>query len=324
MANSVDRPFAALLQTSTHTETRFWYGWPVKRTFQVALFGASDPANQRVLASLQRARGGELVAIPDGAMGTVAHFFDYEIAADKLRARFRIRAVTGDDFQGQAFLGLMRADAVVFVPSGKQDIAAWREAQNHFATYGAALVLVAAERAVRGVKGVAVPTNGATLADAIEREVIAAFRAGQLKGRSTTTPSSAYVTRAKALADAAAIAIAIGPRAMKRFHESTYAMALHPELGFATTSSLASLETGFFTYWNEAHGVGVQKFWREVARRGLSFRQRNVIDEVLARGRISNRGDYDTVTDLLSDEQLTVAQRKRLDAMLGAYESRSR
>lgn len=45
---------------------------------------------------------------------------------------------------------------------------------------------------------------------------------------------------------------------------------------------------------------------------------------MLARGRISNRGDYDTVTDLLSDEQLTVAQRKRLDAMLGAYESRSR
>jgi len=40
----------------------------VKRTFLVAVFGASDAANERVLRSLQRARSGELVAVLDGVL----------------------------------------------------------------------------------------------------------------------------------------------------------------------------------------------------------------------------------------------------------------
>ena len=298
----------------------------MRRTFQVALFGASDAANKKVLTSLQRARAGELVAIPSSTMvgPTTTYFFDYDVAADKLRARFRIRAWSGKhDLRGQAFLGLIGTDAVVFVPSGDQDRAAWTEAKKHFATYGPKLVLVAAERAVRRREGVAVPTRGAPLADAIEREVVAAFRARRVTGRPTTTPSSAYVLRAKAFAAAAEIAIQIGPRKMKRFFESTRAMALYPELGFATIASLSSLETEFFSYWNETRGAHAQRFWREVARHGLPFRQRNVIDEVLAHGRITNRGDYDTVTDLIGDEgTITNARRKRLEAMLGRYESR--
>ena len=252
------------------------------------------------------------------------YFFDYDVAADKLRARFRIRAWSGkNDLRGRAFLGLIGADAVVFVPSGDQDLAAWTEAKKHFATYGQKLVLVAAERTVRGREGVAVPRRGAPLADAIEREVVAAFRARRITGRPTTTPSGAYVLRAKALAAAAEIAIKIGPRKMRRMFESERAMALHPELGFATIASLSSLETEFLNYWNETRGAHAQRFWREVARHGLPFRQRNVIDEVLAHGRITNRGDYDTVTDLIGDEgTITNARRKRLEAMLGGYESR--
>jgi hypothetical protein len=294
----------------------------VKRTFQVAVFGASDVANERVLRSLHRARSGELVAVPDGVLGTVVHFFDHELEVDRgLRARFRVRMVTGRDSAEHGFLGLYGADAVVFVPSGKRDTASWRAAEKHFATYGDALAIVASTRPVRGVKGVAAPPSGSLLAEAIEREVIGAFRADRIRGRPTTSPSKAYVTRANALSEAVQIAVEIGPRGARRFHEATRAMALHPELGFATTSSLASLETAFFTYWNEAHGAHVEKFWREIARRRLPFRQRHVIREVLARGRITNRGDYDTVKDLISDEQLTAEQRRRLDSMLGAYEA---
>ncbi len=285
------------------------------------MFGASDAANQQTLAALQRVRGGELVTIPD-ALGSAARFFDHETLADGVHARLRIRAVVGAALGSQAFLALTGADAVVFVPSGKADAGAWRAVQQHFTTYGEALVLVAAERAPRGITGIAV--GRAQLADAIVREVVAAFRAGRIKGRPTTTPSAAYGARAKALAKASEIALAVGPRDMRAFHASTRAMALHPELGFATTSSLASLETAFFTYWNEASGAKVVAFWREVAKRRLPFKRRDVVGEVLAAGRIRNRGDYETVTDLISDERLTTAQRKRLGALLGAYEAARR
>src|SRR5690606_18303245 len=112
-------------------------------------------ANRRVLVSLQRTRGGDIVVVPDGVMGTAAHFFDYEAASPRgLRARFRVRTVTGCDPAGQAFLGLIGAHAALFVPSGKRDAAAWKEAQKHFATYGDMLVVVASSRPVRGVDGV--------------------------------------------------------------------------------------------------------------------------------------------------------------------------
>lgn len=293
----------------------------MKRTFQVALFGASDAANTKMLVSLHRARGGELAVVPESTRGAAALFFDYDVTDAGVRAHFRIRAVVGHDLRGQAFLGLFGASAVVFVPSGKRDRAAWRAAQAHFATYGDALVLVPSRRPLRGMTRIdAAP--GVPLPAVIESQVLAAFRAGRIKGRPTTSPSAAYSARANALAEAVQLAIDIGPRDMRAFHESTRAMALHPELGFATISSLASLETAFFTYWNEGHGAKVDKFWREVARRKLPFKRRNVVGEVLARGRITNRGDYETVTDLLCDEHLTAAQRNRLDAMLGAYEAR--
>ena len=113
----------------------------MKRTSQVAVFGASDAANKKTLAALHRARGGERVTISDDAMGTTASFFDYDVTIDRLHARFRIRTVLGADIDSQAFLGLIGSDAVVFVSSGKHDAAAWRAAQQHIATYGDMLVL---------------------------------------------------------------------------------------------------------------------------------------------------------------------------------------
>lgn len=93
-------------------------------------------------------------------------------------------------------------------------------------------------------------------------------------------------------------------------------MALSPELGFATLSSLASLETVFFTYWNEGSGTKVDAFWREVARRHLPFHRRDVIAEALAHGRITNRGDYETAIDLLGEDRFSAAQQKKLAAMI--------
>lgn len=289
----------------------------MKRTFQVAVFGASDAANKKLLASLHRARGGELVDVPEST--TTARFFDYDVKT----TRFRVGTTYGGNLTSRAFLGLFGVSALVFVPSG-QDAAAWSAVRDHLATYGDMLVMIASATPQPKTTGILVPPTGAALADAIEAHVLDAFRAGRTKGRPTTTPSKAYTSRATALARAADLAIQHGPRNMRRFHQSLRAMALHPALGFATTSSLASLEGSLFTYWNEAYGAKVDTFWREVAKLRLPFTRRNVVAEVLARGRISNREDYETVTDLVSDDRLTSKQRQRLSAMLDAYESRGR
>lgn len=305
-----------------------WYAVAVKRTFQVAVFGASNVANRKVLALLHRARGGELVDIPELTVGTervVTRFFDFESAGERgLQARFRVSTVLSGPLLTRASYGLHGASGVVFVPVGAGSAAAWRVVSEHLATDSnrGVPVVIASKRPVRGVAGVLVPSTGAALASAIEAEVIGAFREGRVRGRSTTTPSKAYTSRANALAKAIEIALEVGRRDSRRFHESLRASALHPALGFATVASLAFLEQEFFTYWNESQGADVRAFWREVSRRRLPYVRRDVLSEVLTRGRVTSRADYDTVTDLIADERLTAKQRQRLDAMLGAYAAR--
>lgn len=264
----------------------------------MAVFGASDAANKKVMASLARARGCELAVVPviDGGR---ALSLSYERRDGTLHARFYVRAVAGYDLDTQAFYSVLGVDAVVLVGT---DAAARRAAKKIFSTYGDALVL-----------------SGKPTADEVERAVIDGFRAKRIKGRAFTTPSAAYVARVKALAAAVEIAVAVGPRSIRRFHEAIRGDVLYPRPQYATVASLAQTESEFFVYWNEGSGPHVEKFWREVARQKLPFRRRDVLAEVLAKGRITNRGDYDIVTDLLGDERLTDAQRARLDRMLGAY-----
>jgi hypothetical protein len=295
----------------------------VKRLFQVAVFGASDAANKKVMAAIARVRGCELAVVPEavpipGLGDGHSRSCEYEVADGTLHARFYVRGVIGYRLATRAFYGLLGVDVVVFVTSGAGDAAAWREAKKTFKTYGQPLVLVAG-KPVRGVNAPVLPASGAPLVDAIERAVIDGFRAKRIKGRHAPTPSPAYLARVRALVAAIDIAIAVSPRDMRRFHQATRASVLHPLPAFATVASLAQTQNDFFTYWNEAAGPHIETFWREVARKKLPFRRRDVVAEVLAKGRITNRGDYDTVTDLLGDKRISQAQRARLDRMLGAY-----
>lgn len=139
----------------------------------------------------------------------MTRFFDYEGEGDRgLQPRFRVRLVTDRKVAGRAFLNLIGADAVLFVPHGKGHAEVWGEVKNHFWTYGDRPVVVASLRSLRGVDGVSGAKDGAALAKVTEEEVVRAFRAGELKGRPTMPPSKAYVTRAKTLA--AAVEIAMG------------------------------------------------------------------------------------------------------------------
>jgi hypothetical protein len=144
-------------------------------------------------------------------------------------------------------------------------------------------------------------------------------------------PTAKYTARANALVEAMDIALALALHgAMPRAHRKAYAthvgllerMALSPAPRFATLASLAHLEADFFTYWNEATGKHVEKFWREVGKRGLPFERTNVVGDVLARARINTRLEYDVVLDALSTK-LPVGKQRTLTKLVGDFEKRA-
>lgn len=142
--------------------------------------------------------------------------------------------------------------------------------------------------------------------------------------------SAKYVARANALVAAMDIALALR-EAMPRADRKAYAthlallerMVLDPAPGFAKLASLAYLEADFFGYWNEASGRHVERFWREVAKRGLPFERTDVVGDVLARGRIKTRVEYELVVDAMTAELPATKQRK-LSKLIGDYEMRRR
>lgn len=104
--------------------------------------------------------------------------------------------------------------------------------------------------------------------------------------------------------------------------------ALEPEPAFANLKSLAFLEDAFFTFWNESTGAHVRRFWHSIAERGLPFERKDIVGDVLLRGRIRTRIEYDHVTDglvvLRQEGKISATEQRRLSAMLDEYEARSR
>src|SRR5688500_15679197 len=97
-------------------------------------------------------------------------------------------------------------------------------------------------------------------------------------------PSAKYLARARALADAIDLSIGIYAAlpaaeqdAMMTAALEHKKMALAPEPPFANLRSLAYLEDAFLTYWNEANGEHIERFWRLVAERRLPFQRKDVI-----------------------------------------------
>ena len=147
-------------------------------------------------------------------------------------------------------------------------------------------------------------------------------------------PSAKYLARARALAEA--IDLSIGLYAALPAHErgsmmkaslERNRMVLAPEPPFANLRSLAYLEDEFLTYWNEASGEHIERFWQLVAERDLPFRRKDVVREALSRGRINNDIEYQTITDSIVIQQqigkISRAEADRLSKMLGQFEKGS-
>ena len=118
-------------------------------------------------------------------------------------------------------------------------------------------------------------------------------------------PSAEYMARARTLAEAVDIAVKIAATRRDEFAADAIAFwrahvkekALAPEPPFANLESLADLEDALFTYWNEAEGEHVERFWQLVAKSGLPFQRTDVVREVLKRGHIRDDVERLHVTD---------------------------
>lgn len=147
-------------------------------------------------------------------------------------------------------------------------------------------------------------------------------------------PSAKYLARARALTEAMDLAVELYAAlpaherdSMVEFARERKKMVLTPEPPFANLRSLAHLENEFFTYWNEASGEHVERFWQLVAERGFPFQRKDVVRAVLTRGRINSDTEYQTITDSLVIQQqigtISRAEADRLSKMLGQFEKRS-
>ncbi|GIJ51371.1 hypothetical protein Val02_82570 [Virgisporangium aliadipatigenens] len=93
-----------------------------------------------------------------------------------------------------------------------------------------------------------------------------------------------------------------------------------------TVAGLRHLESAFFTYGNEAAGPHVDRFWELVTAESLPFERKNVLGDVLRRGRINDAGEYEVVVDLLvvaeQEGRITAEEAARLSNYIGRYERR--
>lgn len=152
--------------------------------------------------------------------------------------------------------------------------------------------------------------------------------------RKRKEPSLEYMARARALAEAVDIAVKIAATRRDEFAADAIGFwrvhvkekALAPEPPFANLESLGDLEDALFTYWNEAEGEHVDRFWQLVAEGGLPFQRRHVVREVLKRGHIRDDVERQHITDglviLRQTGKISRQEADRLNSMLMQFEQR--
>lgn len=147
--------------------------------------------------------------------------------------------------------------------------------------------------------------------------------------------SAKYLARAQAFAEAVDVAVEIRTtppwedRGAVEHYKWLKARAVPPYADpvCANLRGLTQLESIFLTEWNEGSGEDVELFWKRVAERGLPFQRRDVVREVLARGRINSETEYQTITDGIVIQQqmgrISATEADKLGRMLGQFEQRA-
>jgi len=161
-----------------------------------------------------------------------------------------------------------------------------------------------------------------------------AMRDEARKTRKARAPNAAFLARASALLHAEEIALSIITGSERR---TDWEKQAHRALSlFAVESirrghvrsvaALKDIEVALLTEWHESSGPETAAFWRRVEAAGLPYVKRDILGEILQRGKITSREHYDFVTDsiviLEQEGTIDAAQATRLAQMLGAYEKR--
>lgn len=89
-------------------------------------------------------------------------------------------------------------------------------------------------------------------------------------------------------------------------------------------AQLKSLEETAFTAFHESSDALSTSFWERVAAEGLPYVKRpDTFDTIQARGRISNRREYNYVVDLYSDLVARGTPKEQLNQWIADFEARS-
>lgn len=93
-----------------------------------------------------------------------------------------------------------------------------------------------------------------------------------------------------------------------------------------TLRALKDLETAFFTEWNEGLWSETHGFWKAVRDAELPYSRRDLLSEILERGRITSREHYELAIDVIgiaeSEGLLDSSQASKLSRMIASYEER--
>jgi hypothetical protein len=115
-------------------------------------------------------------------------------------------------------------------------------------------------------------------------------------------------------------------KAMLDFGKAEKRLILFPEQRFRKIASLKQTESDFFTFWNEASGRDVEKFWTRILESNLGFVRRDTFHDVLKRRKIKNRSEFDVITDNIVVYQQTgrISQEQviELNKYLGEFEKK--
>jgi len=100
----------------------------------------------------------------------------------------------------------------------------------------------------------------------------------------------------------------------------------HPAPAYQNKRSLKYQQANVLTYFLEATGPTVDYFWQQVQQQGLPYQRVNRLANILKRGRLKSRIEYDLVVDVLVPYQqeglLTTDEVAALSRMIGEYENR--
>ena len=103
---------------------------------------------------------------------------------------------------------------------------------------------------------------------------------------------------------------------------------LDAEPKFRTLASLKYDIEAVFSHFQEGAGETVEYFWKKIREANLDYKRENKLENILNKGKIRGRIEYEYVTDMIIvAEQVGMTNKEetmKLSVMLGEYESRKK